>query len=610
MTAYPSLEKENSSQPVPVIEDTSFGYPLPSPLPGLDLWWCESGWKVGQDRPAPKGEPVSPVSLETARGEYEAVQIILRPQQPGLILNRVVTKDLTSKKGRIPSSQISLFEVATVKVENPSDVLGKPGEYPDPLPPLKTPFELPKERNQAFWISLSTPSSIPGGEYQGELIFETNQGSFQVPLRVTVFNFALPKKTHLRSGFGLDAGLIKRYHHLQTPEQEAKVWEMYMQTFATHRIAPYAFYHLASPKVQFEGEGPNKRVKVDFKDFDRAGKRYLDKMGFNAFMFPLQGMGGGTFYSRHPGEFGGYQAGTPEYDRLFGEYLRQIEAHLKEKKWLDKAYIYWFDEPEPRDYPFVIEGMQRLKRFAPGLHRLLTEQPEKELYGHVDIWCGLTPEWTREKVEERRKAGEEVWWYICTVPKAPYIGLFIEHPAVEMRLWPWQSWQYGVQGILVWQTNYWTSPTAFPNSLQNPWEDPMSYVAGYGTPPGTKRFWGNGDGRFLYPPRRDPNVPHPPILEPPISSIRLENLRDGIEDYEYFVLLKEEIDRLRGKIPPSLLKQAEDLLVIPPTLSQDLTHFTKDVRLLLNHRRQVARMIEHLRRIRSSSRSRETKEKS
>ena len=122
-----------------------------------------------------------------------------------------------------------------------------------------------------------------------------------------------------------------------------------------------------------------------------------------------------------------------------------MERHLRERGWLDKAFTYWFDEPDTKDYEFVVAGMKRLKAAAPGLKRLLTEQPEPALLGNVDIWCGLTPEWTRERVQARRAAGEQVWWYICCAPQAPYATEFIDHPGTELRLWPWQSWQYGVQ---------------------------------------------------------------------------------------------------------------------------------------------------------------------
>ena len=100
---------------------------------------------------------------------------------------------------------------------------------------------------------------------------------------------------------------------------------------------------------------------------------------------------------------------------------------------------------------------------------MLTEQPEPPLIGVVDLWCPLTAFVPLQAIAERRKAGEEVWWYVCTGPRAPYVGLFIDHPGTEMRVWLWQTWKYGVQGILIWETTWWHNPFAYPYRLQNPW---------------------------------------------------------------------------------------------------------------------------------------------
>ncbi len=312
----------------------------------------------------------------------------------------------------------------------------------------------------------------------------------------------------------------------------------------------------------------------------------------------MRGMGGGTFYSRALGELEGFKEGTAEHARLFKDYLGQVERHLRQRGWLDKAFVYWFDEPAPKDFNFVVAGMKRLKDAAPGLRRMLTVQPEPQLLGHVEIWCGLTPKWTPESVRQRQAAGEEVWWYICCGPKAPYVTEFIDHPGTELRLWPWQSWQYGVSGILIWSTTWWTSPSAFPApKLQDPWADPMSYQAGYDEKPGERRFWGNGDGRFLYPPHSQPqaNAATAPCLEGPVNSVRWENLRDGMEDYEYFWLLRQAIQRAQAaKRDQRTLEAARRLLAVPGAVSRDLTNFTTDPRPLLAHRHQVALMIERL----------------
>jgi hypothetical protein len=129
----------------------------------------------------------------------------------------------------------------------------------------------------------------------------------------------------------------------------------------------------------------------------------------------------------------------------------------------------------------------------------------------------------------------------------PMWGCLLTTPGIEMRVWLWQTWKYSVQGILIWETTWWHNPFAYPDRLQNPWDDPMSYVWDASFKPGTRQFWGNGDGRLLYPLRRDPNASDEPIIADPIPSIRWECLRDGAEDYEYFVLLERLVRQAEGR---------------------------------------------------------------
>jgi hypothetical protein len=352
-----------------------------------------------------------------------------------------------------------------------------------------------------------------------------------------------------------------------------------------------------APDLGFEAPLSDLGVSVDFAAFDKSAAHYLDEMGFTRFSLPVMGMGSGTFHSRSRGEIGGYRQGTPEYNRLMRNYLGQIERHLAGRGWLRKAYVYWFDEPEAKDYDFVREGMEVLKRSAPGLTRMLTEQPEPALFGSVDLWCPLTASYSEKVCRERQAAGEHVMWYVCCGPREPYATLFIDHPAIDLRMWLWQTYKYNVEGILIWATDYWTSPCAYPEpSCQNPWQDPMSYVSGYDTPVGTKQFWGNGDGRFLYPPnRKGPEDRQTRFLTGPVNSIRWEMLREGIEDFEYLWQLRQAVRTLRkrGVSGPSL-DQAERLTIVPDQICKTLTEFTWDPRPLHEHRLKVGLALEAL----------------
>ena len=123
----------------------------------------------------------------------------------------------------------------------------------------------------------------------------------------------------------------------------------------------------------------------------------------------------------------------------------------------------------------------------------------------------------------------------------------------------------------------------------------MSWTSGYSTPAGDKRPWGNGDGRFIYPPLAAANADSSaPILDGPIDSIRWEHLRDGIEDYEYLCMLRRLVEAQAGRLPATLESEARQLLVVPDTITSTLTEFTADGEPIEKHRDQVARMIERL----------------
>jgi len=278
-----------------------------------------------------------------------------------------------------------------------------------------------------------------------------------------------------------------------------------------------------------------------------------------------------------------------------GRYLGLVERHLEEKGWLGKEYIYWFDEPDPKDYPFVREGMISIRKAAPRLTRFITEhRPGPDIMDVSEIGCTIFHRVDPKAVAELGAKGREFWSYLCTGPKAPWITLFIDHPAVNLRLWPWMSYAFGLKGILVWEAIYWTSRNVHPAGRpQNPWTDPMSYTSGYGTPYGEIRYWGNGDGRFLYPPNRRVGEDRTKYLGGPVNSLRWEILRDGLEDYEYLWLLERALENAPAKTR-ALQEAARKLLEITPAMFASGREYTKDPKVILEHRKKLGEAIEAL----------------
>ena len=729
-------------------ERSGYGYAV-ADGPVCSVWWAEGAYKVMKDDPAATHSgPV--VRIACARNEYEPFLLVLRPKVR-MDDVRVRVSDLVGPAGAVlPAASLSVRHVEYVRVEIPTDAAGRAGWWPDPLPPYDGPFSAPALENHPLWITAFVPAEAKAGDYSGIVTLSAGGWSEAVPIRLKVWNFALPDKPSVRSSFGFSAGDIRRYHNLETREEVEKVVDLYFRDMKEHRVAPTSPFELFPIKIAFRGvcweggefvtapvHGGKRALKVvdadgtrsvdaraaaavpvepgtpykldwwartekadqdytvlleaanadgkllvernvlkvykgtgdwksetleiagfapgvaavrlrlfpvfrnidgtttgtacfddvvlaradapaanllacgdfempveamsveaDFREFDRGGKRYLDEFGFNAFDLPLEGLGTGSFYDRQAGLFGGFRQGTPEYDRLLSQYLRQVESHLAAKGWLGREYIYWFDEPDPKDYPFVREGMLNIRKNAPRLTRFITEhRPGPEIMDVSEIGCTIFDRVDPKIVAELAPKGREFWSYLCTGPKSPWVTLFIDHPAVNMRMWLWMSYGWGLKGVLVWRANYWNSSTLYPaETVQNPWADPMSYTVGYGVPFGQPSHWGNGDGRFLYPPNRDPNGDKTKYLGGPVDSVRWEILREGIEDYEYFVLLEKAMTGAAkaSGARKALADEARSLLKFPASLFTSGKEYTKDPKALLDYRAKVADLIEKL----------------
>jgi hypothetical protein len=238
--------------------------------------------------------------------------------------------------------------------------------------------------------------------------------------------------------------------------------------------------------------------------------------------------------------------------------------------------------------------MELIHRYAPKLARLITNDNRKQVYKYnpiTEISVTVVSNLDKPKIKKSVKEGQRYWSYLCTVPKAPYVNEFIDHKAINMRMWPWLAWDYHITGILMWETNHWYSPVASPHGyLQNPWKDPMSYVESYGTAYGQIKYWGNGDGRYLYPLNPNPFKNNKVDMRAPVLSIRLEYLREGIEDYDYFWLLKQDIKNAKPN-QNELIGRAKDLLAIPSNIIQSGDKYTKNPQLLASYRNKLAKLL-------------------
>lgn len=565
-----------------------YGY-LAKSGPKADVWWAEGIYKPMKDTPVAT-RPGRKIRLTTARNEYESFVVVVSPKVDLRSVKVAVT-------GLPKGVEAKVRKVEYVNVNTPSDSFGYTGQWPDPLPPYDVAQDLSAGENTSFWITVKTPASRRSGTYRGKVVLKGDGWKARIPLRVKVRKFELPATPTVSSGYGLWFDFVKEYENLKTIEQQKEVFYKYMDTYLDYKIAPYDPFLYAPIVTTIKEDGT---VDLDFTEFNKVAAKYFGEGGFNSFVVKVEGLGscGPAGYRR--GEFGGYELGTPEHEALMADYLPKLQAGLEAAGVLDKCYIYWGDEPLAPAYPYIREVHTLMKKYAPRIRTFMTEQVtwlEKPVDFNVadvtDISC---VSWNcfdnHPKVFDYSGPGQEVWSYLCCATKYPYFTDFIDHNGIDMRLWLWASYMYGMKGILIWGTNYWNSACVMPEGqLMDTWDTPDCYGIGKNGP----EFFASGDGILFYPNNRHPNEDKETCYNgDPIPCIRMEINRDGIEDFDYLKLLEERIPRMS----PADSAAARDLLTLPEAvfMDDDADHpekyYIQDPRFLLERREQVAELIE------------------
>lgn len=136
------------------------------------------------------------------------------------------------------------------------------------------------------------------------------------------------------------------------------------------------------------------------------------------------------------------------------------------------------------------------------------------------------------------------------------------------------------------------SRTAYPDSLQNPYFDPMSWAAGYSLAPGSKNAWGNGDGRLFYPPEPLSRGKPAEAGDETVATVRLEMLREGVEDYGYLAILKNLLREKSGALDAKTRAKLEKLLAVPESITASMTEYSYDPAPIEKRRREIAEAIE------------------
>ena len=521
------------------------------------------GYVVGVETPIRKilrhqlfeGQIGGTAKISAARNEYEAVQAVVMPWNRALNGVSVSVTPLQGKGGAvIPADRIKINLVEYVKTRKPRYDVDYIGWWPDPLMDMK-PFDVAQGSMQPVWITVHPSEDTPAGVYKGEIvILPQNAPETRMPLEVRVWDFTIPKTPALKTAFALFSHEIAAWYDGYTDD----IRKDFYQFLLDHRVNPTNIY----------SRGPTP---------EKPDLPFCVENGLNAFCLA---------YTHNKDE-----EGRSELASMIKDY----ESYLKEKGWWDKAYLYGFDEI-PRDKYGELRDMYGwAKKTFPDLPRMCTVVPNEELKGYVDIWVPLTANYNIKNAQEYTKAGDQVWWYVCCNPSHPYPNFFIDYPAMDQRAIFWITWKYRIPGFLYYAINLWQSnrSTAESPGESRAHEDPKVREAIKAGKRWPEVPWNsytfdnfNGDGVLIYP---GPN-------RKPLSSIRFECIRDGIEDYDCLRILEDltaRVEKSGAKVDAALLARAKKMLAVEE-VAQSPSEYTPDPNVLLKARADVAETIEKL----------------
>ncbi len=489
-------------------------------------WTLTETRRVLRDEPARTG---TSVKIAAARNEWESFQILMRSD--------AVVKGITVQTGDLkgPDGAILRAEDSRLYRQHQLDLAAgtyrndkfRPGWYPDPLIPFRhpltrkplgearfiaVPFDLPARQTHGFWVDVYIPTKARPGEYRGTFrVVAGSDRAVDIPVTLTVWNFALPRVSTLRTALGSPANRMRGYYRQRAKDgkdKEPSDWDAVQtqcaEMLTRHRVSATPPPGSLTPVAQPDGSYriPHEQVK--------KLREFVDRYHVNAIGVPSP-----TSIVKDP---------QKQRDKLHA-WLKAWDRAVKD---LDRPYvtfyIYLKDEPNDKEaYRFVQRWGQAIRQAKSVVRVMVVEQTWTQneqwgdLYDAVDIWCPLFFLFRPDSAAKRQALGETIWTYtaLCQGKQAtPW--WHIDYPLLNYRVPAWIAWRYRIRGLLYWGgMSYW-------RAVDDPWTEADTYH---------NKLVFNGEGTLVYPARA---VGYDGIA----PGLRLKALRDSLEDYEYLAILE------------------------------------------------------------------------
>jgi hypothetical protein len=547
-------------------------------MPEWVLWADHSTRKVFPEEAVSATVPRSEdVVIEAAKGEYEPFQIVVTPQKE-LADVKLVLAPLTNEKGdRLAVENLKYNPIGSLR-----------SCYDEEIPDLllqKDSITCKKGRNSVFWVTVKVPLATPAGTYRGALSLTSNGDKLgDVGVRLKVWDFALAQTPHI-CAFSTDyvyyydseidlnneAEAKAKFRKSTGTDEEIAHYYTRMRFFADHRLYETHFgprpNYAGAMRVQWteKTDGRWDFTGIDFTAFDKAREYCYSELHWPRFAYdpelvPYLGFinqytfGGKNeeeyWYMRYwdpvlpkkdakkyaPSIYDLNDDFTPEFKEKIARYVKTIAEHCRAKGIsIDEngngPVLFLADEiPDYSSNHAVVkktlELARLIKKADPRVVLVVNGRDvpdDPEIINLFDLW---TARCSPEMLAKLQKLGKRYGDYYMH-------GYFdLRNPAIAPRVQFWSYWKYDF---------FWIGSWAMTMTPDLRWY-------------GSKRNYANS---WWFPSMKVP-------YGEPMSTIRFELMREGLEDHEYLWMLREQATRL--KVAPKnaanldLLARTEALL--------------------------------------------------
>ena len=400
-------------------------------------------------------------------------------------------------------------------------------QVPDALLPWNGSARATEQTNQPLWLQVSVPAGTAPGTYAGTVEIVADDAVTTVPITVTVVNVTLPDP-------GQVAGSLLTAFNLNPQGYGNEVQKLYGVSAETTLPGLFSFFssYRLSPNNWGYGNPNSKR------GYTSSRKWWLDKTAnmetavgnpsqFSSMWIPL---------SNNRWSASTYIGGLSPYKpQTWCSYLKSVHGFWQSHGWLDSSFPYYYglDESGANLLSTVAQSAKTLHACFPGGHLVITGNPSaanKVLWNggsdDVDVWTVLAsryygqytnPSQTKQHIshatenlnliDKVRAHGKQIWAYTYPSSANQAPGYSTTEPVSDPRLFvDWAALE-GITGLL-----YGEGTTTYSSKA-----NPLSSLSD------------SGAFVLIYPGK-----------DGPIPSARLEEIREGIEDWEILNVVRQK----------------------------------------------------------------------